>query len=211
MKPIIRLKRPETHQLTKKPYDYTCFTELAQIILNGTLLVTNTSTYRIREIEFYYCGENHQDTYTHCSEEQAMNCVFYFHKYKTGTYKSGTYKCLDITLSSSPAVYFGVLIRSIQDTVTGQFTEGPCRSVNKILEHYGVSTVADYVRDRKLPLEVYDTQNGFHLVHPVTLSQETIHTGPRIGLSDKYPEFKDRPYRYATCIEKISKKRASFS
>jgi hypothetical protein len=38
----------------------------------------------------------------------------------------------------------------------------------------------------------------------------TEHPGPRIGLSDKYPEFKDVSYRYATNINLIKKQRKTF-
>ena len=39
----------------------------------------------------------------------------------------------------------------------------------------------------------------------VDLEKAQVYKGPRIGLSDKYPDFRDRNYRYATFIEKIKK------
>jgi len=118
--------------LTMTSWTHQQFDELADILLNKTYLVANQKKFRLSEIEFYYCGEGHLDTYTHCSDEQQMTGKFYFHKYKTGTYKSGTYKGLDITLSPDNKTYFGVLIRSIQDQETGHVTEGPQQLKQKI-------------------------------------------------------------------------------
>lgn len=90
----------------------TSFNELAEIILNKSAIKIIDRIFRICEIEFYKCNEEHRDTYTHCDKDQKTKCHFYFHKYKTGTYKSGTYKCLDIT-NGDKKTYFGILIRSV--------------------------------------------------------------------------------------------------
>ena len=43
----------------------------------------------------------------------------------------------------------------------------------------------------------------------ITLSKENIFKGPRIGLSDKYPDFKNALYRYLIYKDKIKKGRKS--
>lgn len=187
--------------------DYHHFDELADILLNKTLLNVGTRTYRLCEIEFYYKGNGHEDHYTHCSDEQRLKGKLYFHKYKTGVYKSGTYKGLDITLSPDNIAYFGILIRSIQDQTTHEFIEGPCRSVNAILGQFGFQTVNDFVAGKKVPLDIYDTTYQLYLIDTPSLKHESIYHGPRIGLSDKYPEYQNLNYRYATLINNIKKKR----
>jgi hypothetical protein len=133
--------------------------------------------------------------------------VFYFHRYHTGKYKSGTYKGLDITLGAPDIpIYFGVLIRSIMDLDTQQFVEGPCRSVNLFLEQFGCTTVDQLVINKELPLKVYDPHNHFYLTHDCDLSPETIHKGSRIGLSDKFPEYQNRSYRFAIMINHLKKR-----
>lgn len=207
-KKLPRLKlKVKTHNLleTYVPSHHN-FDVLADIILNHTVLVANQTTFRLCEIEMYYCGTEHNDKYVHCSMEQSMNGRFYFHKYGTGTYKSGTYKGLDITLSPNSQTYFGVLIRSIYNQNTGQFIEGPCRCVNELLSHFDCTEVSQFVKDKEVPLKIYDTTYGFHLTH-TQLPEETIYHGPRIGLSDKYPDYRDRHYRYATMIHQLKKKR----
>jgi hypothetical protein len=195
--------------LVDRSWNFDQFDQLANILLNKTLFVANAKKFRLSEIEFYYCGEGHSDTYTHCSDEQQMNGKFYFHKYKTGTYKSGTYKGLDITLSPDKLAYFGILIRSIQDQETGKITEGPCKSVNMLLEQFGHTEVKDFVRDKILPLNIYDEQYQFHIIDTNQLPAQIIYKGPRIGLSDKYPQFKELPYRYAINLDQIHKQKRS--
>jgi len=191
-------------------YDYKNFNELADMLLNKTLINVNNKKYRPCEIEFYYNGKGHADLYTHCSDEQRMKCKFYFHKYKTGAYKSGTYKGMDITMSPDNDAYFGILIRSLYDQERNEFIEGPCKSVNKILEQYGVTQVKDFVSNKQLPLDIYDITNKFYVIHPQDLEQENIYKGPRIGLSDKYPDYQNISYRYAIMINRIKKQRKTF-
>src|SRR5271155_2214746 len=88
------------------------FDEIADLLLNKTLLSTKDNTYRICEIEFYLYDDEHKDEYTHKNDDQSKYGKFYFHKYKNGTYKSGTYKGMDITLGQEDT-YCGILIRSV--------------------------------------------------------------------------------------------------
>ena len=74
------------------------FSEIADILLNKSYLMINGNKYRLIEIEFYLHNDNHLDTYVHCDADQLLYKKFYFHKFKTGTYKAGTFKGLDITL-----------------------------------------------------------------------------------------------------------------
>lgn len=196
--------------LVKYEPKYDQFGELANILLNKTILRVKDKRYRLCEIEFYYKGKGHEDLYTHCMDEQRMKCKFYFHRYKTGAYKSGTYKCLDITLSPDNDAYFGILIRSICDMETGEFIEGPCKSVNMMLSQFGFQTVSEFVDGKTVPLDIYDTTNQFHIIDANDLKQEQIYKGPRIGLSSKYPDYQTLNYRYAIMISKIKKQRKTF-
>lgn len=188
---------------------HTNFLELANVILNNVSLHVNDKTFRICEIEFYYHNNEHPDTYTHCSDEQQMNCKFYFHKYKNGSYKSGTYKGLDITLSPNKNTYFGCLIRSLYDVNNNIFIEGPCKLVNAILSQYECNDVKEFVENKELPLDIYDDTYGFYIMDD-NMRYEQIFCGPRIGLSDKYPAFRDLKYRYAIKISNIKKQRKTF-
>lgn len=203
----IKITLKKNNTLRSYVGDYHHFDSLADILLNRTLLNAGTHIYRLCEIEFYYKGNGHEDNYTHCSDEQRTKGKFYFHKYKTGVYKSGTYKGLDITLSPDNNVYFGILIRSIQDQTTHEFIEGPCRSVNTILGQFGCQTVNDFVAGKTVPLDIYDTTHQLYLIDAPSLKHESIYRGPRIGLSDKYPEYQNLNYRYAISIHNIKKKR----
>lgn len=183
------------------------FANIAQIILNRLeLVVKSTHVFRICEIEFYYFSEQHPDRYVHCSRSQLQSQMFYFHQYPNGTYKNGTYKGMDITLGHEERnVYVGVLIRTIMDRATGAVIEGPCRSVNRILELNGVKEVKELLPQREL-IPCFRENDKLYL-RECDSSSEAIWVGPRIGLSDKYPQFRDVHYRCVVLPKKIKKQR----
>ncbi len=193
----------------KATFDHTQFYELANAILNGITIQCGAEQFIVREVEFYYCNTAHPDQYTHCSEEQQQHCKFYFHKHKNGSYKGGTYKGLDITMSHDGIVYLGCLIRSIENINTHEFIEGPCKSVDTFLHLHHCNDVNDFVKTKSLPLDIFEQKNGLYVVHN-DVRRDDIYFGPRIGLSNKYPEFKDKLYRCATNINKIKKQRKTF-
>ena len=196
------------------------FKELAEDFLNQHILVLNESgtssrtEFRLVEIEFYLFSETHPDPYTHRAQEQSTSNRFYFHKFRNGTYKSGTWKGLDICLGNENS-FFGVLIRSIAEIgAADRIVEGPCLSVNRILGHFGSNDVRNFVGEvlrGKLDFDVYDESQPIHLEKSQDLKREAIFSGPRIGLSDKWPEFKSRPYRFCIFRDRIKKNRKSLN
>ena len=189
--------------------------ELAQELLNCVVLVLSDSRsgsqieFRLTEIEFYLFSDSHPDPYTHRSPEQKLSNRFYFHKFANGTYKSGTWKGLDICFGSESS-YFGVLIRSLVNTTTNQFIEGPCLSVNTILNHFSckdVKELASKVFGEKLDFDIFDDRKPVHLRLVDHLKEEILFRGPRIGLSNKWPEYRDLPYRYCIFRDKIKKQK----
>jgi len=167
---------------------------IANTLLSKYVIVDGTKEYRICEIEFYINNSYHNDKYTHNDPNQKTFGKWYFHKYKTGSYKSGTYKGMDLTLGSDNT-FFGILIRSIYDIETDTLIEGPCKTVNKFLENNGFTEVKNYLENKKTPISVRCTKN-IYLKRKTSLQKEIIYRGPRIGLSDKYPEWQQINYRF---------------
>ena len=175
--------------------------QVADVLLNKYVFVIGSQRFRLCEIEFYRCGPEHEDKYTHCNKLQKQFGELYFHQFGNGSYKSGTYKCMDLTFGDG-VTYFGVLIRSIQNLATNEVTDGPCRSVNKLLEIVGgYPDIKAFMADHST--DMYDL---IKFERDDSIPQLQIHYGPRIGLSDKYPDFRDRMYRFATNIQNIKKK-----
>jgi hypothetical protein len=185
------------------------FDALAQHQLNDVRILVTGVRYRICEVEFYYNAADHQDLYSHSHSDQTLKGYFHFHKFSNGTYKGGTWKGLDIVMGSEkPLAYFGILIRSLEAIDTGEFIEGPCKCVNRMLEHHGATTVKEFmdaVGKYILPL----THDTLCIEAVGDLPQLPIYSGKRIGLSDKYPEFRDRAYRYVVNPHKIRKQRTT--
>ena len=190
------------------------FKEIANHLLNSVLLILQPSRegekaeFRLTEIEFYLFSETHPDPYTHRSLEQKTENRFYFHKFGNGTFKAGTWKGLDLCFGRDS--FFGVLIRSLTELKTGKIIEGPCLSVNRILSHFDFENVSDFVSkvfDGDLDFDVYDESKLMHLRKVTHLPHEVLFSGPRIGLSNKFPDYKDLPYRFCICRDKIKKNR----
>jgi 3-methyladenine DNA glycosylase Mpg len=180
------------------------FDELAYLFLNKSILIINEKKYRICEIEFYLKNDDHNDKYTHCNDDQAKYGKFYFHKYGNGSYKGGTYKGMDITFGNENS-HCGVLIRSIYNTDTKEFIEGPCRTVNKILEEYSIESINELTNNKLL--SVLENEHDFCLKN-AKMKEEIIYKGKRVGLSDKYPNFRNLNYRYLVKKNKIKKQKA---
>jgi hypothetical protein len=193
------------------------FKELANRLLNSVVLVISDSEkksrvqFRFAEIEFYLFSESHPDPYTHQSADQKCYNRFYFHKFGNGTYKAGTWKGLDLCFGSYDT-HFGVLIRSLIDLNTNELIEGPCLCVNKILSHFSCQGVKDFVTQilgGDLDFDFYDKTKPLHLRKVEHLDQEDLYHGPRIGLSNKWPDYKDLPYRYCILRDRIKKNKRS--
>lgn len=197
-------------ELFNQNYTHNDFETIADIILNKLVLNVGNKKFRICEIEMYFKNNEHPDKYVHSNSDQKSYGKFYFHKYWNGTFKSGTWKGLDIVLGNKDK-YFGVLIRSIMDLDTNEFIEGPCRTVNKILEQFNCIDVAELFNNEFGNTEQITIMNEkINLITNNDLEKLEIFKGSRIGLSDKYPDYQNLLYRYATNISKIKKNRKTF-
>lgn len=194
-------------KVTSAICDHNNFLTISDILMNKSVLIVKGVRFRLCEIEYYYRNNEHNDEYVHGMEEQKKFEGFYFHK-KGNSYKSGTFKGLDITFGSEDK-YFGVLIRSMLEIDNDNFIEGPCRCVNRILELFGVADVKTFMINNKFTeqLGLYDEHNGLYLKEDDTLVSENIFGGMRVGLSNKYPDYLERPYRHAIFIKRIKKQK----
>ena len=195
------------------------FFAIADIIMNYHLLLANNNAFRICEIEFYLKSDYHPDPYTHCDPDQLKYGTYYFHKHGTGTYKSGTFKGVDITLGDDTVTsYFGILIRSLYNIKTKEFTEGPCNSVNAILKCYDLESIDSltnnlslniWKNNRNLILQPIERNNSKSLKNK--FPYEEIYFGPRIGLGEPQTElhhiYVNSPYRFVIMKDMIKKQK----
>lgn len=187
------------------------FDGIADTVLNKTyLLINGEAKFRIAEIEFYlFSPKNHPDQYVHCHTDQLTCNKFYFHKHKTGTYKNGTFKGVDITLGDVKSkTYFGILIRAIYDMKNENMIEGPCKCVNKILELCSMESINELTGGQMLDIFQNEKLRLIKFKYDGS-DKETIMVGPRIGLSNKYPDYRNRHYRYVISSHAIKKERKS--
>lgn len=170
------------------------FYPLVKKLMQNTTLCVNNQKFFLHELEIYLYTANHQDKYVHLNSDQLQYGKWYFHKYKNGTLKNGSFKGLDIVLGNIASLtYFGVLIRAIRQVDefgVFEIIEGPCKVVNKIKDLTRLSL------SELDALSWTDTNTLYLEINEHALNNCSIYTGPRIGLSDKYPEWKDLNYRF---------------
>lgn len=196
----------------KDPRPY--FDAFANVILNHAILRVAEHSLIITEIEFYYrtvTTEIHNDTYVHGDRDQLSNECFYFHRQNGGTYRGGTYKGLDITFGNGMDVYGGMLIRSVM--LGEEYIEGPCRTVDKILQLAERDSIQELVKPYPLPLSINGSNQIMYIEYAAESRNHRIFKGARVGLT--FPKDLDktklqyimRPYRFTTHPNMINKYR----
>jgi len=159
---------------------------------------------RIAEVELYL----EPDPYTHRDPHQiATSGKWYFHRQAGKGYKGGTFKGVDLTCGPA-GVAGGILIRAIIDGRTGDLIEGPCKVVEALLAATGFPDVGSLAR--AFP-GGEDAPDPFAFDAPLRLDENPeaiplyIAAGPRVGLSAKYPAYRDLPLRLLTEVGRTQK------
>lgn len=104
------------------------FENIAIILFNNCAIKTDSNTYRITEVEFYYHNEHHQDLTTYGYIDKTKKYLDRIRRHKEAQYKPLTwffhYSGVDLVIGNDNAPG-GVLIRSIENIVTGEKVTGP--------------------------------------------------------------------------------------
>ena len=103
------------------------FTQIAERLMNGSVLMVGNEPHRFVEVEFYYKGEGHPDPFTHGDALQLETGRWYFHR-TAGVYRGGSFKGLDLTFGSGGA-YGGVLIRGSRRPTAALSMAPHCASI----------------------------------------------------------------------------------
>jgi hypothetical protein len=180
-------------------------TDISRILLQNYVISVNNSKFQICEIEFYINTESHPDTYTHGDILQKTFGKIYFHRMNGKSYKGGTFKGMDLVLGNKD-MYFGILIRSMYDIDNKKMVSGPCNCVNTILALNNCDNISEFMKSRQEPLDAV-SDIGLRFMKSNIVFKDEIYSGTRIGLSDKYPEWKNKLYRFVSKISLIKKEK----
>ena len=174
-----------------------------RILLNKCLLIIREQPYRLCEIELYYYNDGHPDPYVHQNEVQSIFGRLYFHKFRNGNWKG-----IDLTFGDKDTKY-SFLIRTLQ-IPSGDFITGACNVVNHLLKVWGYSSIPDFI-EKEGEISILQQNSVIYIVNVPELPDLPIFTGPRVGLSSKYPQYRTLPYRYVSMIGKkaIKKQRSA--
>jgi 3-methyladenine DNA glycosylase Mpg len=184
------------------------FDSIARRLLCGSRLMVTDVPHRFTEIEFYYHGGTHLDTFTHRDPIQKSTARWYFHR-TNGVYRGGSFKGFDLTFGGSSA-FGGVLIRGIEQE-NGPLVDGPSLSVDHLLrstELPDVASLDEAIEGRP----AWDQDNPLSLVWLNELADRPILKTARVGLSLKRLRKADaptryilKPYRYLSESKRIAK------
>lgn len=190
------------------------FAEIANKLLNESVLHINDVPHRFIEIEFYYKGGVHMDHFTHGDEMQKTHGHWYFHR-QGKSFRNGTYKGLDFTIGNSK-VFGGVLIRAVENLTEGTLIEGPSLVVDHILNLNDVGSIDELVQGfsvnalmKSKQLYISDiASSSTSVAHKY--SAEKVYTCPRVGLTLKkndnnQAKFIMRHYRFFLRPSKLKK------
>jgi hypothetical protein len=175
------------------------FGRIAERLLNGSTWVIGREPHRFMEVEFYYYGAGHPDTFAHRDPLQRECGRWYFHR-SGGVYRSGSFKGIDLTFGDGTA-YGGVLIRGLE-AADGTLIDGPSLTVDTLLDRTGATGVAqlDNAVGRRA---AWEAGNPLLLREEAGLPARAILRTARVGLSLKKskqapepPRYILRPYRY---------------
>lgn len=180
------------------------FTEVANDILNNSVLNIKGKKFRILEVEFYLFKDDFQDYYTHRDSIQLEYGKIYFHKINGRSYKSGTFKCMDFVFGDKKInKYCGMLIRAMLDLEKNEAIVGPCKCVEKLLSEFSCNNVKELENKKEFLIDL--RKDSDIKLRTKTFDKEELYIGPRIGLGDKYPNWKDKLYRFVIMKQYVKK------
>ena len=108
------------------------FTELANTLQNEVIIRTETSAFRITELEFYYHNRDHPDPYVHRGPDQLKHLHWYFNQATS----------LDLTFGDpDTSSYGGILLRGLQQLTPSDsatpYISGPQLATRALVASWG--------------------------------------------------------------------------
>ena len=185
------------------------FRAIADLVLNQSTWQIGQVPHRIVEIEVYWNGAGHLDTFTHGDPMQREFGRWYFHR-QGGEYRGGTYKGLDIAFGRDDVVA-GILIRGAERLADGALLDGPCTCVDHLLQETEKRSIRALVDDFDRSI---DAAGDSPLYLELTGDRgAALCESPRVGLTLKRGDlaerarFLARPYRFLSEPARIKKGR----
>jgi hypothetical protein len=184
------------------------FTDIAARLLDGCRLVVAGQPHRFTEVEFYYCGPGHPDTFTHRDPIQLQRGRWYFHRTR-GVYRGGSFEGFDLAFGDG-TTFGGVLIRGLE-APGGTLVDGPSLCVDRLLRTTGHATVAA-LDEAVAGRAAWDAGSPLYLTDATGEGRRLYRSG-RVGLSRKRAgkraadvgRYIMRPYRYLSEPRRIGK------
>lgn len=185
------------------------FRRIAELVLNRAEWHVGGAAHRITEIEFYWNGARHPDTFAHGDPIQYGLGQWYFHR-TGGEYRGGTYKGVDITFGRDDASG-GILIRGLERLADGALFDGPSLCADHLLATTGQPSIRALVDSFDNSVDPGERSPLFITLAPPR--DAPVFESPRVGLTLKRGELDNRasylarPYRFLSEPRRIKKGR----
>jgi hypothetical protein len=190
------------------------FRRAADLILRRTTWFMGAVPHRFTEVEFYWNGRHHGDTFTHGDPMQREFARWYHHR-TAGEYRGGTYKGLDIAFGARD-VAAGILVRGVERLDGDRaLIDGPCMCVDRLLSLTGSPSVQHLAAsfDRSVDAPASGASPSYLAVHDAPHAVPGVFESPRVGLTLKRgatearQRFLAMPYRFLSEPARIKKGR----
>lgn len=190
------------------------FRRVAELLLLRTTWFMGAAPHRFTEVEFYWNGRNHGDTFTHGDPMQREFARWYHHR-TAGEYRGGTYKGLDIAFGA-PDVAAGILIRGVERLDGDRaLIDGPCMCVDHLLALTSSPSVQSLAEsfDRSVDAPASGTSPSYLVVSDSPHAAPGVFESTRVGLtlkrgaSEARQRFVAMPYRFLSEPSRIKKGR----
>ncbi len=188
------------------------FRRVADLLLRRTTWFMNGVPHRFTEVEFYWNGRQHGDTFTHGDPLQREFARWYHHR-TAGEYRGGTYKGLDIAFGSKD-VAAGILIRGVARTDGDHaLIDGPCMCVDHLLALTGAASVRALAESFDGRVDEASGSPSYLVAEEAAREVPGVFESPRVGLTLKKGATEARqrylamPYRFLSEPARIKKGR----
>lgn len=185
--------------------------ECAWIMLTQYILNSGSSRYQIEEIEFYLNNnQSHRDPYAHSVQyphsvklKQGVVGSWYFHRFKKIISYTHTRRGLDLTLGDGKAgVFGGILIRALRGFRDDKIISGPSNVVELLLGDADSPAVIEKAATVVQAGYAFKRETGLYLNQKHSQVGGAVFKSARIGLREKDEDFRLRPYRFFTHLDR---------
>lgn len=190
------------------------FITIAKLLLLQNTLRIAGKPYQLMDVEFYFYNEKiHPDPYSHSFQypnsvrkKQSVTGAWYFHRFTGMATYTHTRRGIDLTYGDGDRQrYGGILIRAIKSLEDERIITGPSRVVGEV-----ITAMENSIELEKIALDMhaglaFATKCSLFLEPISFVTELSIYSSQRFGLSEKNLIYQQKHYRFTTDVSLLKK------